>query len=54
MVLADAANQPMCYWSFLEELGYKVLDLIPLHEDNKDAVDLAPNPVTGRQLKHIL
>ena len=35
------------------ELGYKVSDPIPLHGDNKGAVDLALNPVTGRRSKHI-
>jgi hypothetical protein len=30
-----------------------VTDLIPLHGDNKGAVDLALNPVTGKQSKHI-
>ena len=53
MALADAANQAAWYQSFLTELGYEVLDLIPLHGDNKGAVDLALNPVTGRRSKHI-
>ena len=46
MALADAANQAIWYWSFLSELGYEVLDPIPLHGDNKGAVDLMLNPVT--------
>src|SRR5882757_832549 len=47
MALADAGNQAAWYRMFLEELGYDVRDPIPLHEDNKGAVDLALNPVTG-------
>ena len=35
------------------ELGYSVDDPIPLHGDNKGAVDLAVNPVTGCRSKHI-
>jgi hypothetical protein len=35
------------------ELGYSVDDPIPLHGDNKGAIDLALNPVTGRRSKHI-
>ena len=35
------------------ELGYSVNDPIPLHGDNKGAIDLALNPVMGRQSKHI-
>ena len=35
------------------ELGYEVDNPIPLHGDNKGAIDLALNPVTGRRLKHI-
>ena len=53
MVLADAANQATWYWSFLTELGYNISDPIPLHGDNKGAVDLALNPVTGKRSKHI-
>ena len=53
MALADAGNQAAWYRMFLEELGYDVRDPIPLHEDNKGAVDLALNPVTGRKSKHI-
>ena len=53
MALTDAANQAVWYRSFLTELGYEVSDPIPLHGDNKGAVDLALNPVTGRQSKHI-
>ena len=51
--MAEAANQAAWYRSFLEELGYAVQDPIPLHGDNKGAVDLALNPVTGRRSKHI-
>jgi hypothetical protein len=53
MALAKAANQAEWYWSFLMELGYEVSDPIPLHGDNKGAVDLTLNPVTGRRSKHI-
>ena len=53
MALADAANQAAWYRSFLSELGYEVLDPIPLHGNNKGAIDLALNPVTGRRSKHI-
>ncbi len=53
MALANAANQATWYWSFLMELSYKVSDLIPLHGDNKGAVDLMLNPMTGRRSKHI-
>ena len=35
------------------ELGYSVDDPIPLHGDNKGAIDLALNPVTGCRSKHI-
>ena len=53
MALADAANQAAWYRSFFVEIGYDVLDPIPLHGDNKGSVDLALNPVTGRRSKHI-
>jgi hypothetical protein len=53
MALTDAANQAAWYCSFLTELGYDLPDPIPLHGDNKGAVDLALNPVTGRRSKHI-
>jgi hypothetical protein len=53
MAMTDAANQAAWYESFLTELGYEVDDPIPLHGDNKDAIDLALNPVTGRRSKHI-
>jgi hypothetical protein len=53
MAMTDAANQAAWYQSFLEELGYTVDDPIPLHGDNKGAIDLALNPVTGRRSKHI-
>jgi hypothetical protein len=55
MAMADAANlnQAAWYHSFLEELGYTMEDPIPLHGDNKGAIDLALNPVTGRRSKHI-
>ena len=35
------------------ELGYSVDNSIPLHGDNKGAIDLALNPVTGYRSKHI-
>src|SRR5882757_4386648 len=53
MAMTDAANQAAWYRSFLAELGYTVDDPIPLHGDNKGAIDLALNPVTGRRSKHI-
>ena len=53
MAMTDASNQGVWYRSFLSELGYKVDTPIPLHCDNKGAVDLALNPVTGRRSKHI-
>jgi len=53
MAMADASNQGIWYRSFLAELGYSVNAPIPLHCDNKGAVDLALNPVTGCRSKHI-
>ena len=53
MALAEASNQAEWYRSYLSELGYETPDPIPLHGDNKGAVDLALNPVTGRRSKHI-
>jgi hypothetical protein len=53
MAMTDAANQAAWYESFLTELGYEVDNPIPLHGDNKGAIDLALNPVTGRRSKHI-
>src|SRR5258708_22645465 len=53
MAMTDASNQGVWYKSFLKELGYTVDTPIPLHCDNKGAVDLALNPVTGRRSKHI-
>ena len=53
MALTDAANQAAWYRSFFSEIGFDVLDPILLHGDNKGAVDLALNPVTGRRSKHI-
>ena len=53
MAMTDASNQGVWYRSFLSELGYEVNAPIPLHCDNKGAVDLALNPVTGRRSKHI-
>ena len=47
MAMTDAANQAAWYQSFLMELGYSIDDPIPLHGDNKGAIDLALNPVTG-------
>ena len=35
------------------ELGYTIDEPIPLHGDNKGAIDLAENPVMGRRSKHI-
>jgi hypothetical protein len=53
MALMDMANQATWYCSFLTEFGYDISNPIPLHSDNKGAVDLALNPVTGRRSKHI-
>jgi hypothetical protein len=53
MALAEASNQAMWYCSYLLELGYETPDSIPLHSDNKGAIDLALNPVTRRHSKHI-
>ena len=53
MALANVANQAVRYQGFLKELGYTVEDAVPLHDDNKGAVDLALNPVTGCWSKHI-
>ncbi len=53
MVLAEASNQAMWYCTYLLELSYETLDPIPLHSDNKGAVDLVLNPMTRRQSKHI-
>jgi hypothetical protein len=48
MALSEAANQAAWYQSFYSEIGYAITDLIPLHGDDKGAVDLALNPVTRR------
>ncbi len=53
MAMTDAANQAAWYQSFVAELGYSVDDPIPLHGNNKGAIDLALNPVTGCRSKHI-
>jgi hypothetical protein len=53
MAMTNAANQGIWYRSFLMELGYTVDEPILLHGDNKGAIDLAQNPVTGRRSKHI-
>ena len=53
MAMTDVANQAMWYRSFLVELGYTMDNPIPLHGDNKGAIDLALNPVTGKRSKHI-
>ena len=53
MAMTDATNQAAWYQSFLAELGYSVNNPIPLHGDNKGAIDLALNPVMGRRSKHI-
>ena len=53
MAMTDAANQAAWYRGFLKELGYSVDNPIPIHGDNKGAIDLALNPVTGRRSKHI-
>jgi hypothetical protein len=53
MAMSEAANQATWYQSYLEELGYLIQDLIPMHCDNKGAVDLVLNPVTGQHSKDI-
>jgi hypothetical protein len=53
MAQVDAANQAVWYRSILSELGYSVDNPILIHCDNKGAVDLALNPITGRRSKHI-
>jgi hypothetical protein len=53
MAMTNAANQAAWYKSFLMELKYMVDNPIPIHGDNKGAIDLALNPVTGRRSKHI-
>jgi Reverse transcriptase (RNA-dependent DNA polymerase) len=53
MAMTDAANQAAWYRGLLKELGYSVDNPIPIHGDNKGAIDLALNPVTGRRSKHI-
>jgi len=53
MAMTDTSNQGVWYRSFLSELGYEVNTPIPLHCDNKGAVNLALNPVTGYRSKHI-
>jgi hypothetical protein len=53
MAMTDAANQAIWYRGFLQELGYSVDNPIPIHGDNKGAIDLALNSVTGRRSKHI-
>jgi hypothetical protein len=54
MALAKGGNQATWYRMFLEEIGYKVWDPIPLHGDNQGSLALVVNPVTGRRSKHIL
>jgi hypothetical protein len=53
MALMDVANQATWYHSFLTELSYDISNPIPLHGNNKGAIDLALNPITGRRSKHI-
>ena len=53
MAMTDAANQAKWYRSIPSELGYTINAPIPIHGDNKGAIDLALNPVTGRRSKHI-
>ena len=53
MAMTDTSNQGVWYRSFFTELGYTVEEPIPLYGDNKGAIDLAENPVTGHQSKHI-
>jgi hypothetical protein len=53
MAMTDAANQATWYRGFLQELGYSVESPILVHGDNKGAINLAQNPVTGCRSKHI-
>ena len=53
MAMTDVANQAAWYRGFLKELGYSVDNPIPIHGDNKGAIDLALNPITGCRSKHI-
>jgi len=53
MAMTDVANQANWYRSILSELGYTINAPIPIHSDNKGAIDLALNPVTGCRSKHI-
>ena len=53
MAMTDVSNQAAWYQSFLSELGYIVDDPILIHGDNKGAIDLSLNPVTGCRSKHI-
>jgi hypothetical protein len=53
MALVEAGNQATWYRMFLEELGYKVWDPIPLSGNNHGSMKLMLNPVTGRRSKHI-
>jgi hypothetical protein len=53
IALTDAANQAVWYQSFLIEISYEISDPIPLHGDNKGAINLMLNPMTGRRSKHI-
>ena len=53
MAMTDTSNQGVWYRSFFTELGYTVDEPILLHGDNKGAIDLAENPVTGCWSKHI-
>ena len=48
MAMTNVANQAAWYRSFLAELGYDVNNPIPIHGDNKGAIDLALNPITER------
>jgi len=43
MALSEASNQAFWYRSFMGELCFSVEDPVPLHCDNKGAVDLAVN-----------
>jgi hypothetical protein len=53
MAMTNMANQAMWYKRFLQELGYSVESPIPIHGNNKGAIDLAQNPVMGCRSKHI-
>ena len=53
MAMTNVGNQAVWYRSFLMELGYFIDDPIPIHGNNKGAINLTENPVTRCRSKHI-